>query len=191
MSLHHDNIIWQSRDKSWNAGFFTVAHESYNEDGDIEEWEREFDRNSFCLISTGWATKQEAYNAHVKLWPGPNPGSVDVIPWSRSSAAETKQYDEMVWAFNNPEEAKKKADAAERKRKRARAKEIEKSLEGVNLRDTQFVVQVGPMEYGPVFLVEKGAWLGFYSHPKTFIKVAHKTTGKIDLEVEKVRKYWR
>jgi hypothetical protein len=84
MSLNRENVIWKSKNGTWNIGFF-----DYFRTGDDHEWDVEYDFNSFNWCSTGHNTEREAHSA----WKGANPGGTTIY---REPSAETDQYDEMA-----------------------------------------------------------------------------------------------
>ena len=64
MSQNRENVTWQSKDNSWNIGFYDYSASS----GD-EEWDVDYTDN-FYWASTGHPTAQSAR----KAWQGANPG---------------------------------------------------------------------------------------------------------------------
>lgn len=89
MSFHRENIIWQSKNGTWNRGFFTVAWVDY--DGD-PEWDVEYDFDSFEWVSTGHPSEEAAHRS----WNGANPGGYDYRPYEAETAKGCDRYDEMA-----------------------------------------------------------------------------------------------
>lgn len=113
MSFNHDNVLWQSKDGSWNRGFFSVERV----DGD--EWDAIYDFSTFEWASTGHLTEDSANDS----WRGVNPGMVEVVPFSKRSAEEIANYDRMAAWCKDPElkVAYDKAQAAKLNRVRRAA----------------------------------------------------------------------
>lgn len=114
MSVNRENVVWQSKDGSWNRGFF--AFEQVNEDSeDFDyEWDVEYDYGHFYWASTGHGTKAQAVNS----WRGANPSSWDVSPYIDGNKEENNHYDLMAeWVKNPAAEAKfiKKENASKNK----------------------------------------------------------------------------
>lgn len=108
MSLNRENIIWQSKDGTWNRGFyaFEPTGDTSSPDWD-EEWDVDY-TDEFNWVSTGHATKEAAWNS----WHGANPGGHSLLEYSRNTAKECAALDEKVWRFRNPQAALKKDQRA-------------------------------------------------------------------------------
>lgn len=109
MSVNRENITWQSKDKTWNIGFYTcIPGDSYDDDYD-SEWDADYDFNSFEWVSTGHSTEREAELA----WRGANPGGGSVMNYSTKNAKDIAALDLMALYCKKPElavaAAKKKA----------------------------------------------------------------------------------
>lgn len=107
MSYHWENTIWQSKDGSWNRGFFkriSMAGSSNSwEDEDYDsEWDDDFDFSSFDYLQTGFRSLEAA-----RRWePGANPGGWDEIPYAGNSK-ECKRLDQLAHWHKHPEEKAK------------------------------------------------------------------------------------
>jgi hypothetical protein len=116
MSKNHENVTWQSKDGTWSVGFFTVIQPSYMDDDYDDEWDVDYDYDSFVFASTGHRTPEQA----DRSWPGPNPGLVTHIPY-KGHAQDAKHYDLLASYYKNPAlkvaDDKKKVRAAARARK--------------------------------------------------------------------------
>ena len=103
MSTNRENVIWKSRDGTWNRGFY-----DFYQTGEDYEWDVEYDHSSFMWASTGHATKEQANAA----WTGSNPGGC----WNFDTPnEETDRLDAMAAAYLE-EERKLKAEIASRPR---------------------------------------------------------------------------
>lgn len=127
MSLNRENVIWQSKDQTWNRGFYTCnPMGSFDEDFD-HEWDVEYDYSSFEWVSTGHPTLASA----EKSWDGPNPDGNDEVPY-KGNAAESKKCDLMAKWFKDPA-AKEKFDKLEESRKnREHFKKLTEKFENEN-----------------------------------------------------------
>lgn len=114
MSKNHENVSWQSKDKTWSIGFYNQTRHGNESDGFDPEWDVDYDFESFEFVSTGHATNEAARNS----WHGPNPGTGETVPYTGKDAKEIANYERMALWFKNPElriEAEKK-EAAKQKR---------------------------------------------------------------------------
>lgn len=107
MSYHWKNVIWQSKDGSWNRGFYhrisMGGFPSSWKDGDYDsEWDDEFDESSFDYARTGFRSEQDAFN-----WePSGNPGGAYTIAY-RGNSKECKELDQLAFFHAHPEEKTK------------------------------------------------------------------------------------
>ena len=71
MSYHRENVIWQSADGTWGRGFFeTYATKDWGDDDYDDEWDVDYNYDSFNWVSVGHPTEEAARAA----WDGANPG---------------------------------------------------------------------------------------------------------------------
>ena len=89
MSFHRENVVWQSRDGSWNIGFFDVVWT-----GADPEWDVEYDYKTFQWASIGHADDCEAEDA----WKGSNPG-MSVIMGYENNEEQCDAYDAMAQEY--------------------------------------------------------------------------------------------
>lgn len=163
MSFHRENVIWQSRDKTWNCGFFRVLDRnmsSYSDEDYDPEWDVDYDYSVFEWVSTGHNDKDEAWGA----WTGPNPGSWTVLNYAKDTASECADYDEMVKCFRDPVYAAKKAKKDSRKLIVDTQKSLlsKKSSHAVLREGARVVVYVDNnslSQSASGFLVRNGDWL--------------------------------
>jgi len=90
MSKNRENVIWQSRDGTWNRGFF-----DYVVTGPDDEWDVEYDHRTFNWAATGLPSEDAAHEA----WHGANPGMYHRIPWDEKNRAEIDRYEKMASEF--------------------------------------------------------------------------------------------
>lgn len=189
MSFHRENIIWQSKDGSWNRGFYKAEATGDYSDPDFDpEWDVEYDSSKFEWVSTGHATQEAAYAS----WRGANPGGHWTLEYSRATAKECAALDEMVWRFRNPE-------AAIKKDQRALRAKIKKTMTEENLTAGSYVKittsadansTIESYATGMVFegtLTQEGNWLVVYT-TRGPQKVLNTVNGTIDRHVTSVRK---
>ncbi|AXV10059.1 hypothetical protein DVS28_b0289 (plasmid) [Euzebya pacifica] len=92
MSFHRENIAWQSKDGTWNLGFFEVVWEGSEEDGEDPEWDVDYDMSAFEWVTTGHPTQMAARRA----WNGSNPGSSMTCRHTPGTAQQCDRYDRMA-----------------------------------------------------------------------------------------------
>ncbi len=113
MSYHWENTIWQSKDGTWNRGFFKriPMGDGWSDEDYDSEWDDEFDFSAFDYLRTGFPSEAAAFN-----WqPGANPGSHTTVPYAGNSK-ECKHLDQLARWHLHPEE-KAKHDRLELLRK--------------------------------------------------------------------------
>jgi hypothetical protein len=93
MSKNRENVIWQSRDGTWNRGFF-----DYVVTGPDDEWDVEYDHQTFNWVATDLPSE----NAAREAWHGANPGGYQRVPWDEKNHAEIERYEKMAAAFKKP-----------------------------------------------------------------------------------------
>jgi hypothetical protein len=86
--MEGENVVWQSRNGTWNRGFF----KRLPSDG-----AHEYDYSAFRWASTGHATQEEALTA------GPETPNEDlfVMPY-KGNSVQTKDFDRMALEFRDP-----------------------------------------------------------------------------------------
>lgn len=102
MSFNRENVTWQSKNGSWNRGFYTVIeHGRFNfeddEDDYSPEWDVDYDYDSFEWVSTGHTTEDDAHRS----WDGANPGSEAFVEYNKHNAKECAQLDLMAQGQKN------------------------------------------------------------------------------------------
>lgn len=111
MSKNHENVVWQSKDKTWSIGFYEVFPAGFDLPEDYDpEWDVEYDYSRFMFASTGHATEEQA----IASWNGPNPGSHTIYSWSKDNAATIEVFERLAEFCLHPEkeaEWKKKETA--------------------------------------------------------------------------------
>jgi len=88
MSFNRENVIWQSKGKTWNIGFFRTAWVGE----DDPEWDVEYDFESFDWASTSHPTEEAAWRS----WPGANPGGYSCLTYGDDTKALCDKYDQMA-----------------------------------------------------------------------------------------------
>lgn len=104
MSYHWENTIWQSKDGSWNRGFYKRISRSdspnaWDDDSYDSEWDDDFDFTAFDFVRTGFPSEAAAAN-----WqPGANPGGYELQPYA-GNARHAKHLDQLAHWHRHPEE---------------------------------------------------------------------------------------
>lgn len=121
MSKNREHVIWESKDGSWNIGFYQFV-----QTGEDEEWDVEYIYSEFFWARTGFKTSDLARRA----WTGANPGADYTINDYSTSAGACDEYDEMVKCLND-------SGYAEKRRIRQQETEVHnraaKAAEGVRM----------------------------------------------------------
>lgn len=91
MSFNRENVTWESKDGTWNLGFFATTWEGSESDGFDPEWDVEYDFESFSTVITGRRSPDDALNA----WNGANPGGSTVCE-REGNEKDCDRYDEMA-----------------------------------------------------------------------------------------------
>lgn len=74
MSCNRENIIWQSRDGTWNRAFYECYPVGDRNDPDWDyEWDVEY-TDEFDWVSVGHSTEDGAHAS----WDGSNPGGYNL-----------------------------------------------------------------------------------------------------------------
>jgi len=104
MSLNRENIIWPSKDGTWNRAFYDFTPEDWKDDYDYE-WDVDYDFSRFNWVCTGLPTQEAAEEA----WDGANPGGYEIIEKYHGNAKECRRLDKMAATFKK--EARKERSA--------------------------------------------------------------------------------
>jgi hypothetical protein len=92
VSFCRENIIWQSKDGTWNQGFFSTVWVGSESDGYDPEWDVEYDFTSFSWVTTGHKT----FESVERAWQGANPGGGIVQDYTPEGDDDALQYDRMA-----------------------------------------------------------------------------------------------
>lgn len=96
MSCNRENVTWQSKDGTWNIGFY--AYYAVNEDS--EDWDYEWDveyEDYFDWVALGKKTPEEAYAAYT--FGNANPGGTTIYSYE-GNAKLCDQFDAMALQVN-------------------------------------------------------------------------------------------
>lgn len=160
MSVNRENVVWQSKDGSWNIGFY--AYEEINPDSpDFDyEWDVEYDFSRFFWASTGHRSMEDA----IRSWGGANPGGHTEVAYSRKTAKQCTKLDEMVWAMTHPEEARKKRILKARREAAKRFRDTGENIKvGDKLRVRIIATKSSTADYGSIYTEtaqQQGDWWG-------------------------------
>lgn len=138
MSFNRDNITWQSKNGTWNLGFFRVAWVGSEADGYDPEWDVEYDCSSFEWVSTGHSSEHRANQS----WSGVNPGSQTILSWTRENAKEAAEYDQMAYFLQNPEALRQHQIAEKKKKVKAHQVKVKEYLADRTLASMRQMVMV-------------------------------------------------
>lgn len=94
MSFNRKNVVWQSKDGTWNRAFYEFWEVDTDDDGFDPEWDVEYGED-FNWVSTGHPTLEAAEES----WNGANPGDWDEYPYSPANAAACDAFDQKAQAF--------------------------------------------------------------------------------------------
>jgi hypothetical protein len=96
MSCDRENIIWQSRDGTWNRAFYDY-YETNTDDPDRDyEWDVEY-TDEFNWVVTGLASEDAAHEA----WDGANPGGYSLYD-TPSDVTDAFDAKAAAWLRDNP-----------------------------------------------------------------------------------------
>lgn len=93
MSLHRENVIWQSADGTWSRGFYTTypTGDPSSEDYD-REWDVDYNYDEFWWASTGHPNVEAA----ERSWRGANPGGHEQVPYTPENIALVEECDDLA-----------------------------------------------------------------------------------------------
>jgi hypothetical protein len=86
MSFNRENVAWQKDDGTWSIGFWPVTVI-----GPDDEWDVEYDYDSFRWVSTGHPDPDTAFNAYTREHA--NPGVQTICTPGDTSAEEIASFD--------------------------------------------------------------------------------------------------
>lgn len=168
MSYHWENTIWQSRDGSWNRGYFeriNVSDSIENKEGKPydPEWDDEFNFSKFADVKTGFPNESAA-----AAWtPYGNPRGAIIYHYAGNSMI-CKDLDKMAHYFINPEARAKREKSVHNRLRREHFRALEKQwaelggLEdkrvSVVVSDDDRVYELGGQTYTG-YPKKKGDWL--------------------------------
>lgn len=99
MSCNRENVIWKSKNGTWNRAFYDFYDVGDPSDPDWDyEWDVEY-TDDFNWASVGHATEEAAHRS----WDGSNPGSYTLI---EDPGDETDELDAKAAAFLKQERAR-------------------------------------------------------------------------------------
>lgn len=187
MSRNHENVIWQSKDKTWSVGLF-YKERLYSNDA-YEAEDDEYDYAKFEFASVGHATEDSA----MRSYPGPNTGGGTVISYTKQNAKATADYDRMAQFFLKPELAAAAEKKAIAKAKREHSKKLKADFTKNNdykgydvtvviKRDTQTYTVIGISTSHTGYARTEGDWLMVNK-----VKVKNLTTGRINPKLHEIR----
>lgn len=185
MSVNRENVVWQSKNKLWNLGFY--AFEPVNEDdSDYDsEWDVEYNFDEFWTVFVGYPTPEAAKAA----WNGPSSGATTLVPYSKDSA---EMFDQMAQFCLHPEmkEAAQKKEEARLKREHKK-KLKEDFAKNDNFRRDSVVVtikqdnkpwtELGMSNVCTGYMIPDGDWLTVEG-----MKVINTATGRMNPKLHKI-----
>ena len=190
MSFNRENVVWQSKDGSWNIGFFD-SHTSPSrwDDEDYDpEWDVEYDYNKFFFASVGHPTELSAAQA----WKGANPGGGWTVRYSKENAEDIARYDRMALFHLHPEIAAAEVKKENARLKRAHVKALREQFAANNdFKSRKVMVSLktddavwdrfGGFQSYVGFLKEDGDWLVIDG-----VKVKNTKTGTLNKRLAKI-----
>lgn len=165
MSDHWENVIWESKDGSWNRGYFERINAESTKESPEEgaEPSDEFDFSTFASVKTGFATEALAY-----AWmPFGNPRGAITYHYKGNSTI-CKDLDRMAFYFGNPESRARRERSVHNRLRREHFRALENQwaelggLEGkrvtVVICDDDRVYDFGGESYSG-YVKRRGDWL--------------------------------
>lgn len=134
MSRNHENVIWQSKDKTWSLGLFKA------------EGRDDYDYDKFEFASVGHASEESANRSY----PGPNTGGGTVISYRKENVPDIAEYDRMAQFYLHPELAEAAAKKEIAKKKREHAKKLKEAFaenKDYKGRDVTVVIKLDDQPY--------------------------------------------
>lgn len=95
MSFNRENVIWQSKDGTWNRGFYEVIWIGSDDPDWDPEWDVEYG-DGFGWVKTGLPSEQAAIDA----WTGANPGGHTSIEFNDVNAKVCDDLDKLAQQVN-------------------------------------------------------------------------------------------
>lgn len=126
MSKNRENVVWQSKNGSWNIGFYEVIENasSWNDEDHDDEWDVEYNENSFALLLQNHSTAESVVEAADSRWG--NPGSHTIYAYTTHLQKDIADFETLAAYHLNPAlrhedemKAQKKANLAHFKKLRA------------------------------------------------------------------------
>lgn len=143
MSYFWDNVIWQSKDGSWNRGYLkriSGENNSHFEDEDYgycSEWDDDFDSTEFDCVSTGLRT----FDAALDYAPHGNPGTHTEIAYNGNSRS-CKELDLMAFHHSNPEAKAKHLRSVHNRKRREHFAKLEAEWSDNDLRALNLAIEL-------------------------------------------------
>lgn len=112
MSKHAETAVWQSKDGTWNAGFYkrVSRRTSFEDPSDYDpEWNDDYDYETFEALGTNGTSPGDVLQ-HMMM---PNPGMYSPVPYNKDNAGEIAKYEQLAQDFHDPEGAAKRKEKAE------------------------------------------------------------------------------
>lgn len=193
MSCHWENVTWESKDGSWNRGYYKrISYGTFSPNYD-SEWDDDFDFTDFDYVKVGLSSENEA----LDYKPHGNPGGTNVIPY-RGNSKECKDLDQLAFFALHPEEKTKflRKEMLRKNREHFKALEAEWTAEAlvevkrngtslnVTIKKDEAVHQVyGTTQSFTGRLTQVGDWLQVEG-----VQVYNTKTGKFKKNVHSVEK---
>jgi len=120
MSYSWENVIWQSRDGSWNRGYFKrELPGSFDYNPDRDEYADDYDMDQFMSV----ITKVSYDEAGRFTGPFGNAGGAWEIEY-KGNSSECKNYDRMAEEFKDPSKREKRLKSERLRRNREHFKKL-------------------------------------------------------------------
>ncbi|HHH9443037.1 TPA: hypothetical protein ACP32N_005025 [Pseudomonas aeruginosa] len=94
MSFNRENVIWQSKDGTWNRAFYEFWEDDTGDDDFDPEWDVTYGED-FNWVSTGHLTLEAA----EETWSGSNPGGWNEFYFNTQNATTCDLLDQKAQAF--------------------------------------------------------------------------------------------
>jgi hypothetical protein len=190
MSRNRENVTWQSKDKTWNIGFFLCTPHGSEYDGYDPEWDVDYDYDRFEQVFMGHKTVEEAKRAASRSYG--NYGGSTICRWDKENAGQIAQYEQMALWHTNPAQAKlnqKKHVAKLNREHAAKLKEqfAEKNdFKGLKVtvvikKDDNVYTRLGMSSSVTGYVTQEGDWLVVEK-----VKIKNLKTGRLNRKLHEV-----
>ena len=191
MSWNRENVAWQSKDKTWNIGFFPSTFNGNIDNGDDPEWDVDYDYDRFGQVFTGHQTLEAAQTAARNVLG--NYGATHGLTYTKENLEYINSYEEMALWHTNPEQAKENQKKKVAKLNRDHAKTLKEQFvekndfKGLKVTvvikcDDNVYTSLGMSSSVTGYMTQEGDWLVVEK-----VKVKNVKTGRFNRKLHEVK----